>query len=131
MSTSRDKVTRVKILRATFPTCFHIYARKRGKSTVDQVELDDHLLYILTAGDDSDVAQNRTLKRFGRVCPLGSPKELGVSDVHLVYTRNSACFYAFRALLGWDVLGRGAIAGAQYRDLRKPGKVHRNHAYTM
>lgn len=113
-----------------------MFARKRDKTIEDQVEMDDHLLYILGAIND-DEAQTRALERFGVACPSESVSQSGVSDFHLAYTRDCARFYAFRGLFecnetgGWDALGTGAVVGAQYRDLGKSGKVHKTHAYTV
>ncbi|CAN0465870.1 unnamed protein product [Ectocarpus sp. 12 AP-2014] len=56
MSISRDNVDRKVILENAFPTCFHVFARKRDKTVEDQVEMDDGLLHILAAGNDSHEA---------------------------------------------------------------------------
>ncbi|CAB1112833.1 unnamed protein product [Ectocarpus sp. CCAP 1310/34] len=133
MSISRDNVNRKVILEKAFPTCFHVFARKRDKTVDEQVEMDDGLLHILAAGNDSHEAQTRAIERFGGGC-LDDPSP---SDFHLAYTRDCARFYAFRGLLGcnesggWDVLGHKTVVGAQYRDLGNPGKVHKNHMYNV
>ncbi|CAN0443214.1 unnamed protein product [Ectocarpus sp. 12 AP-2014] len=133
MSISRDNVNRKFILEKAFPTCFHVFARKRDKTVDEQVEMDDGLLHILAAGNDSHEAQTRAIERFGGDC-LDDPSP---SDFHLAYTRDCARFYAFRGLLGcnesggWDVLGHKTVVGAQYRDLGNPGKVHKNHMYNV
>ncbi|CAM9189604.1 unnamed protein product [Pylaiella littoralis] len=133
MSISRDNVNRKVILEKAFPTCFHVFARKRDKTVDEQVEMDDGLLHILAAGNDSHEAQTRAIERFGGDC-LDDPSP---SDFHLAYTRDCARFYAFRGLLGcnesggWDVLGHKTVVGAQYRDLGNPGKVHKNHMYNV
>ena len=133
MSISRDNVDRKVILEQAFPTCFHVFARKRDKTIEDQVEMDDGLLHILAAGNDSHAAQTRAIERFGGRCHFNpSP-----SDFHLAYTRDCARFHAFRGLVGcneaedWDGLGCQTVVGAQYRDLGNPGKVHKNHTYRI
>ncbi|CAB1116215.1 unnamed protein product [Ectocarpus sp. CCAP 1310/34] len=132
-SISKDNVDRRVILEKAFPLCFHVFARKRDKTVEEQVEMDDGLLYILAAGDDSHEAQTRAIERFGGGC-LDNPSP---SDFHLAYTRDCARFHAFRGLLGcdeaggWDGLGRQTVVGAQYRDLGNLGKVHKNHTYKI
>ncbi|CAN0325164.1 unnamed protein product, partial [Ectocarpus sp. 6 AP-2014] len=133
MSISRDNVNRKVILEKAFPTCFHVFARKRDKTVDEQVEMDDGLLHILAAGNDSHEAQTRAIERFGGDC-LDDPSP---SDFHLAYTRDCARSYAFRGLLGcnesggWDVLGHKTVVGAQYRDLGNLGRVHKNHNYNI
>ncbi|CAB1105891.1 unnamed protein product [Ectocarpus sp. CCAP 1310/34] len=119
MSISRDNVDRKVILAKAFPTCFHVVARKRDKTIEDQVVMDDGLLHILAAGNDSDEAQTRAIERFG-----GEHIEnTSPSDFHLANTRECARFHAFRGLLGcnkagdWDGLGCQTVVGAQYRDI--------------
>ena len=135
MSISVDNVDRQVVLERSFPTCFHLFARKRDRTIDEQVEMDDSLLYILDAGDNSAKAQTRALERFGGVGP--SRYDPHVSDFHLAYTRDCARFHAFRGLTrcneagGWDALGQRGVVGAQYRDLGKTGKVHKNHAYRI
>ena len=134
MSISRDNVDRKAVLERAFSTCFHLFARKRDNTVEEQVEMDDGLLYILGAGDDSVEAQTRALERYGGWGPTGDPD---VSDFHLAYTRDCARFHAFRELSrcnetgDWDALGQNSVVGAQYRDLGKSGKVHKNHAYNI
>ncbi|CBJ27580.1 hypothetical protein Esi_0075_0065 [Ectocarpus siliculosus] len=135
MSISSDNVDRKVILEKAFPTCFHVFARKRDKTTEEQVEMDDGLLYILAAGNNSQEAQTRAIERFGRECPTGN--DPSPSEFHLAYTRDCARFHAFRGLLGcdeaggWDGLGRTTVIGAQHRDLGNLGKVHKNHTYNI
>ncbi|CAB1102471.1 unnamed protein product [Ectocarpus sp. CCAP 1310/34] len=135
MSISKANVDRRVILEKAFPICFHVFARKRDKTVEEQVEMDDGLLYILAAGDDSHEAQTRAIERFGGEFPTAS--DPSPSDFHLAYTRDCARFHAFRGLLGcdeaggWDGLGRQTVVGAQYRDLGNLGKVHKNHTYDI
>ncbi|CAN0303010.1 unnamed protein product [Ectocarpus sp. 4 AP-2014] len=135
MSISSDNVDRKVILEKAFPTCFHVFARKRDKTTEEQVEMDDGLLYILAAGNNSQEAQTRAIERFGRECPTGN--DPSPSEFHLAYTRDCARFHAFRGLPGcnapggWDALGRTTVIGAQYRDLGNLGKIHKNHTYNI
>ncbi|CAB1096640.1 unnamed protein product [Ectocarpus sp. CCAP 1310/34] len=129
MSISRDNVDRKVILEKAFPTCFHVFARKRDKTIEDQVEMDDGLLHILAAGNDSDEAQTRAIERFG-----GEHIEnTSPSDFHLAYTRECARFHAFEVCWGAPKLGTGMGwgVGAQYRDLGNPDKVHKNHMYNV
>ncbi|CAN0341091.1 unnamed protein product [Ectocarpus sp. 6 AP-2014] len=135
MSISSDNVDRKVILEKAFPTCFHVFARKRDKTTEEQVEMDDRLLYILAAGNNSQEAQTRAIERFGRECPTGN--DPSPSEFHLAYTRDCARFHAFRGLPGcnapggWDALGRTTVIGAQYRDLGNLGKIHKDHTYNI
>ncbi|CAB1101988.1 unnamed protein product [Ectocarpus sp. CCAP 1310/34] len=134
MSTSRDNVDRRVVLEKAFPICFHLFARKRDKTIEEQVEMDDGLLYFLGAGADRHMAQTRAIERFD--CG-GSTYHHSPSDFHLAYTRDCARFHAFRGLLGcnelgdWDSLGHAKLVGAQYRDLGKSGKIHKNHIYSV
>ncbi|CAB1116244.1 unnamed protein product [Ectocarpus sp. CCAP 1310/34] len=73
MSISKDNVDRRVILENAFPICFHVFARKRDKTVEEQVEMDDGLLYILAAGDDSHEAQTRAIER----CSIPGPREPG------------------------------------------------------
>eukprot|EP00903_Cladosiphon_okamuranus_P014899 g13796.t1 len=66
MSISRDNVDRKVILEQAFPMCFHVFARKRDKTIEDQVEMDDGLLHILAAGNDSHAAQTRAIESWGK-----------------------------------------------------------------
>ncbi|CAM9767386.1 unnamed protein product, partial [Laminaria digitata] len=134
MSISRDNVDRKDILEQAFPTCFHVFARKRDNTIEEQVDMDNGLLYILAAGDDRTEAQNRAIERFGGRCSAYNP---GPSDFHLAYTRDGSRFHAFRGLLGcnegdgWNALGQKSVVGAQYRDLGNSGKIHKNHTYNI
>lgn len=136
MSISRDNIDRKVVLEQAFPTCCHVFARKRDKTVEEQGEMDDALLYILGVGDDTHKAQSRAIERFGGK-PLPAPAGSPTSEFHLAYTRDCARFHAFRGLLGcndgesWDALGNKTVVGAQYRDLGKPGKIHKNHAYDI
>lgn len=130
MSVRRDNVDRAKLLQKAFPTCFHIFARKRGKAVEEQVDTDDHLLYILPAADEAQV-QERALARLDR----DTERRLkGCSSAfHLVFTRECAGFNAFKELSmckefgGWQQFDGNEVIGAVYRDLGKRGKVHKNH----
>ncbi|CAN0441584.1 unnamed protein product [Pylaiella littoralis] len=44
MSISRDNVDRKVVLEKAFPTCFHVFARKRDKTIQEQVEMDEQSL---------------------------------------------------------------------------------------
>lgn len=57
MSTSRDNVDSRVVQKKAFPTCFHLFARKRDKTIEEQVEMDGGLLYTLGAGGDRHMAQ--------------------------------------------------------------------------
>ncbi|CAB1110488.1 unnamed protein product [Ectocarpus sp. CCAP 1310/34] len=133
LSISVDNVDRQVVLERSFPICFHLFARKRVRTIDEQVEVDDSLLYILDAANNSAKAQIRALERFGEIGPAGCDPH--VSDFHLAYTRDCPRFHAVRGLTrcneagGWDALGQSGVVGAQYRDLGKVGKVHKNHAY--
>ncbi|CAB1113970.1 unnamed protein product [Ectocarpus sp. CCAP 1310/34] len=113
MSISVDNVDRQLVLERAFPTCFHLFARKRDRTIDEQVEMDDSLLYILDAGDNSSKAQSRALERFSGVETTrhGPHRSISTSHIHGI------------------VRGQSGVVGAQYRDLGKTGKVHKNHAY--
>ena len=88
----------------------------------------------LGARDNRHMAQTRAIKRFG--CGR-STYHHRPSGFHLAYTRDCARLHAFRGLLGcnelggWDSLGHATLVGAQYRDLGKSGKIHKNHTYSI
>ena len=57
MSITTDNVERKVILEKAFRTCFQVFARKQDKTIEEQGEMDDGLLYVLAAGNDSLDAQ--------------------------------------------------------------------------
>ncbi|CAB1116431.1 unnamed protein product [Ectocarpus sp. CCAP 1310/34] len=86
MSISKDNVDMRVILENAFPICFLVFAQKRDKTVEEQVEMDDGLLYILAAGDDSHEAQTRAIERFGRA----QHRDLGdLGKFHRNHTYNS------------------------------------------
>lgn len=58
-------VGRKAVLEQTFPTRLHTFTRKRDRITLKQLEMEDGIVHVLAAGDDSHEVQTRTIERHG------------------------------------------------------------------
>eukprot|EP00611_Tribonema_gayanum_P013373 TRINITY_DN2425_c0_g1_i4.p1 TRINITY_DN2425_c0_g1~~TRINITY_DN2425_c0_g1_i4.p1 ORF type:complete len:351 (+),score=51.32 TRINITY_DN2425_c0_g1_i4:260-1312(+) len=97
--------SRVALMQRLFPVSHHIFARKRDSTTNEQIEMDDHLLYVLAATSDAE-ARRRVLERFGTRTSFTSAAqqkdrihERSRDRFHVTYTRECARHWAFQELL--------------------------------
>ncbi|KAG5182759.1 hypothetical protein JKP88DRAFT_245375 [Tribonema minus] len=88
--------SRLSLLQKVFPVSYHILARKRDSTMEEQVDMDDHLLYVLGAGSH-DEARCRVMERFGGPRAVSASSSSSAA-FHLAYTRECARYQAFQAL---------------------------------
>jgi hypothetical protein len=125
-----DLKERQAILYQVFPTCYHVFARKRDPTHAEQIAMDDALLDILDAADGKDAAR-RVQERFYQPNNCPAP-----GAFHLAYTRECARYNSFRelALRGlaspFASTGCSVVAGQYYR-FSSDATVHKNHTYRV
>ncbi|KAG5185655.1 hypothetical protein JKP88DRAFT_311408 [Tribonema minus] len=97
--------SRVALMQRLFPVSYHIFARKRDGTANEQVDMDDHLLYVLAATSDAE-ARRRVLERFGTRSSFetAAQKKDGKDQrshdrFHVTYTRECARHWAFQELV--------------------------------
>ncbi|KAG5179802.1 hypothetical protein JKP88DRAFT_325850 [Tribonema minus] len=111
--------SRLSLLQKVFPVSYHILARKRDSTMEEQVDMDDHLLYVLGAGSH-DEARCRVMERFGGPKAVSASSSSSSAALHLAYTRECARYHAFQAL---SKTASRAVAG---KSSKRASSVSRN-----
>ncbi|KAG5189672.1 hypothetical protein JKP88DRAFT_301020, partial [Tribonema minus] len=150
--------SRVALMQRLFPVSLHIFARKRDGTAHEQVEMDDHLLYVLAAASGAE-ARKRVLERFGTRQSAAAAQEDDAPQrshhrFHVTYTRECARHWAFQELRQRPapcsevsnrellhvhssademlVVGALVVAGKYHKFSGEGGGiVHKNHLYVV